>query len=70
MNEAPAMVYLFTVQEIFFYMMFRLKYIEDDKCLACISCDMSLLYRFHFFNLLFQIFVLLIDCIDIGASVH
>ena len=52
MDKVPAMVFLFMVQEIFLYLMFRLKYVEDDRCLACVGCDLGLIYRFHFFNML------------------
>ena len=49
--------------------MIRLKYVEEDKCLACVACDMGMLYKFHFSNMLFCIFLLLVGVIDIGKAI-
>ena len=69
MDNNPTSVFLYMLQEVFIYLMFRLKYVEENKCLACVSCDLGMLYKFHFSNMLFCIFMLLVGCIDIGKAV-
>ena len=69
MDKSPTMVFLYMLQEVFIYLMFRLKYVEENKCLACLSCDLGMLYKFHFSNMLFCIFMLLVGCIDLGKTI-
>lgn len=68
MDSQPSYIFLYQLQQIFAYLMFRLKYVEQDRCCACLQCDMGMLYKFHFSNMLFCIFILLVGGIDIGKS--
>ena len=42
MDKTPTTVFLFILQEVFVYLMLRLKYVEENKCLACMSCDLGM----------------------------